>query len=166
MVDRFRKFRILAKFWELFGFLAHMEPQKIWVYFFRAEKPIFHYINHPYKRPNFKVCAATLIIELESCRRRFEMYSGAFRIGAKKSRFFFLRLVWPPLVVIKLVVDSSNQTSLLQTVTINCISLSQTSNKALWTRPGFSCLKTNTTPFRHEIPRLSNNINFTRLKAF
>ena len=100
MVDRFWNFRILAKFWELFGFLAHMEPKKIWVYFFLAEKLIFHYINHPYKRPNFGRAGACFIFIVERSRRRFRKYSWAFRIGAKKSRIFFSRSLWPPLMYI------------------------------------------------------------------
>ena len=36
------------------------------------------------KTPKFNVCAATLKIELESCRRRFRTYSGTFWIGAQK----------------------------------------------------------------------------------
>ena len=38
-VKRLWKFGILSKFWELFGFLAHMEPKKIWAYFFGQESP-------------------------------------------------------------------------------------------------------------------------------
>ena len=48
-------------------------------------KNIFQYIYHPYKGPNFDWCQTKLKIELESCRRRFRTYSGAFWIGAQKS---------------------------------------------------------------------------------
>ena len=61
-------------------------------------RPIFQYINHPYKRPNFYLCHTKLKIELESCRRRFRTYSGAFWIGAQKKLIFFRGPVWPPLV--------------------------------------------------------------------
>ena len=51
---------------------------------FLAEKAISQYINHPYKGPNFDQCHMKLKIELKSCRRRFRIYSGAFRIGGHK----------------------------------------------------------------------------------
>ena len=69
-----------------------MEPKKIWVYFFLAEKLIFHSINHPYKGPNFGGWPAVLNIIRMSCRRRFRVYSGAFRIGAKKNWYFFSQI--------------------------------------------------------------------------
>ena len=44
---------------------------------------------HPYKGPNFDRCHTKLKIELESCRRRFRTFSGAFWIGAQKKLIFF-----------------------------------------------------------------------------
>ena len=40
-------------------------------------------------RPTFDLCQTKLKIELESCRRRFRTYSGAFWIGAQKKLNFF-----------------------------------------------------------------------------
>ena len=40
-------------------------------------------------RPTFDLCQTKLKIELESCRRRFRTYSGAFWIGAEKKLNFF-----------------------------------------------------------------------------
>ena len=67
-----------------------------------AEKAISQYINHPYKGPNFDLCQTKLKIELESCRRRFRTYSGAFWIGAQKKLNFFRGPVWPPLMFINI----------------------------------------------------------------
>ena len=85
----------MAKFWELFGFVAHMEPKKNWAYFFLAKKLIFYYINHPYKRPNFGRAGACFIFIVERSCRRFRKYSWAFQIGAKKVEFFFQDLYGP-----------------------------------------------------------------------
>ena len=48
-------------------------------------------------RPTFDLCQTKLKIELESCRRRFRTYSGAFRIGGQKKVVFFFTDQYGPL---------------------------------------------------------------------
>ena len=50
-------------------------------------------------RPTFDLCQTKLKIELESCRRRFRTYSGAFRIGGQKKVVFFSQISMAPSIV-------------------------------------------------------------------
>ena len=47
-------------------------------------------------RPTFDLCQTKLKIELESCRRRFRTYSGAFRIGSQKKEYYFSQISMAP----------------------------------------------------------------------
>ena len=97
LVKRFWKFSILTKFWELFGFLAHLEVTKIWDYFFWAKKLIFQYIKHPYKRPNFgreEACPKDIP---ESYRRGYADNSWSLFVWRPKKVDIFFQHVYGPL---------------------------------------------------------------------
>ena len=87
-VKRFWKISVLSKFWELFGFLAHLEPEKIT--FFFGKKAHFSLHKSPPKRAKLwpvphetKNWARELPSQIYNLLRSLPDWSG------KKSTFFF-----------------------------------------------------------------------------